>query len=639
MNALQNDKYNIDNIDLLLQDEFISLLDSFSHNYHNSELDELEQHMSSVSDDTFDSLLDIYKNKYGIEYKKVGSNPIDSYKETLPKYMGSLNKLKTENEINRWSKKYRGNFIISDKIDGISALYNGEKLWTRGNGVVGTNISHILKYLNLPYLKNGLVRGELVLSKQIFETKYKSKMSNARNMTSGLINPLTKIPNTNALYDLVFLAYEFDDFTYTQSQSVQLSTLTSLGFKIPTYKTVSSISVEDLKTILINRKTNSEFEIDGIVITHDQPTVALQQENPDHSVAFKMEGECVITTVKGVEWNASKHNVLKPRINIETVVLTGVEINWATGHNAKFIYDNGIGRGALVKITRSGDVIPYIKEIITPVVPEMPDEHYVWNSTNVDIVLTGENDEVKKRRIVEFFKCLEAKFIGKSTIDTLYTKLHIDTLKKYFNLKEKDISSIEGIRDKKAHKIIDAIQNSIKNVDIVKLASASGTFGIGFGEKKLRAIFQTFPHIIDMDVSESTLTEMIKGIKGFDKTSHQFSKNLYLFKKFLKEHPEIELKKEYLHIIKESSEENREEEKSFETTKSFEKTIVFTGTRDKVIEEEIEKRGGKITSSVSKNTDILITSKRYSNSSKEIKAYQLEKEILTLEEFKIKYNF
>ena len=142
-----------------------------------------------------------------------------------------------------------------------------------------------------------------------------------------------------------------------------------------------------------------------------------------------------------------------------------------------------------------------------------------------------------------------------------------------------------------------------------------------------------------MDVSESTLTEMIKGIKGFDKTSHQFSKNLYLFKKFLKEHPEIELKKEYLHIIKESSEENREEEKSFETTKSFEKTIVFTGTRDKVIEEEIEKRGGKITSSVSKNTDILITSKRYSNSSKEIKAYQLEKEILTLEEFKIKYNF
>ncbi len=161
----------VDSFDI---DEFRKLLSDLSNNYHNKTIKN-EKDEITLEDNDYDSLLEIYRQKFGEEYNKIGFIPGGNiFKETLPKYMGSLNKIKTEEELNRWIKKYSGPYVITDKIDGISALYNGKKLWTRGDGKVGTNISHILKYLNLPRIKQDcLVRGELYIPKKIFEQKYK----------------------------------------------------------------------------------------------------------------------------------------------------------------------------------------------------------------------------------------------------------------------------------------------------------------------------------------------------------------------------------------------------------------------------------------------------------------------------------
>jgi NAD-dependent DNA ligase len=632
----------------LSKQEFEAILDEYSDSYYN-------QSESKISDEEFDNLVELYNQMYDIKYKKIGCSPPETYKEVLPKYMGSLDKVKTEVELARWMKKYPKDFILSDKIDGVSALYDGKKLWTRGDGYNGTNITHILKYIRVPSLPNdfkSLIRGELVISKKNFDAKYKSKMSNARNMVTGLLNPFSKIPNTEALRDLVFVAYEYDDTTTTngtngtlkntKSQLEQLKLLNQLGFTTPFYIQSEKIDIPLLSELLIDRKQNSEYEVDGVVIVYNYPYTIISKDNPDHTVAFKMEGEFLITEVKSVEWNVSKHKVLKPRVSIEPVQLSGVEIKWVTGHNAKFIRDNGVGKGAKIKITRSGDVIPYIKEVIVKAVPDFPESDvYKWNTTNVDILLIEETDDVKKRKILEFFKCLDAKNIGKSTVDTLYSSLKIDTLKKFFNLTPNDILC-EGIREKKAQKIIEAIQTSITDVDLIKVASASGTLGMGFGERKIKAIIDVYPSILDMDCSISDIEKMIQSIRGFKTMSGQFAKNIHLLKMFLKQHPEIKIKK-YTSVdpsvVDKDTVVDTVEEVKQEYKNSFSKTIVFTGVRDKDLESEIEKRGGKVSTSVSKNTDILVTSKRYSNSSKEIKADQLNKEVLTLEEFKIKYKF
>ena len=401
----------------LSKKELESLLSELSDKYYNN----TEEKKELVSDDVYDSLVDIYTTKFGC-YKVIGAPAPSKNKEELPKYMGSLDKIRTEAELLRWTKKYPGPYVITDKIDGVSALYDGKKLWTRGDGQEGTNISHILKYINLPKIDKGFVRGEIYMSKSIFEKKYKTDFSNTRNMVSGILNPLTKKPNVEALKDLVFLTYEFDDKSYTQSQSQQLDILEELGFKLPYNEVVvdNDLTIEYLTNLIMKRKSEADYDMDGLVIVNDKAIVAVNKDNPDNAVAFKVEGEVIQTEVEYVEWNPSKHGVLKPRVKVQPIKLCGVEINWATGFNAKFISDNKIGKGAKLLIVRSGDVIPYIKEVIEPAdEADMPDIDYEWNETEVEIVLLDENDEVKMRKIVEFFKTLEAKFVGKSTIEKL----------------------------------------------------------------------------------------------------------------------------------------------------------------------------------------------------------------------------
>lgn len=610
--------FSTENLD---KSQFQKLLTELSNKYYNNCLDDDDE---PVSDEIYDNLLNIYKNKFG-EYKNVGATPVNKNKEELPKYMGSLNKIRTEKEINRWVKKNNGPYIITDKIDGVSALYNGTKLWTRGDGNIGTNISHILKYINIPKIKNGFVRGEIVIPKSIFIKKYKDTFSNARNMVSGILNPLTKIPNMEALGDLLFVAYEYFDGS-DKSQSSQLEILKRFKFITPITECVDKISTINLTDILVDRKLIADYDMDGLVVVNDKPIPEVKIDNPENAVAFKVEGETIETEVEFVEWNTSKHGILKPRVKVNKVNLCGVDINWATGFNAKFINDNNIGPKSVVCITRSGDVIPYIKEVITESkTPQMPTSDWVWNETGVDIIECVESDEKKKKVIIEFFKTMEAKFVGKSTIDKLYNSGY-NNLKLLFNLTIEDLVKIDGIQKKSAERIMEAISNSITDVSLSKIASASGVFGIGFGERKLNSIVNKIPDILTREADED-LEIAIRGIGGFQKTAKQFVDNLPAFKKFLTIHDEIKIKnneeKEKVHLKSENKLKN--------------KVVVFTGIRNEELEKMIENLGGKITTSVSKNTNILITSKRYSGSTKEIKAEQLGVEILSLEDFREKY--
>ena len=124
--------------------------------------------------------------------------------------IGSMNKFKDKHSIENWFKKYDGYFVVSDKLDGSSALLefkNGEiKMWSRGNGVEGRDISHLLKYMTIPKLNENItLRGELIISKLNFE-KYKQKYSNSRSMVNGLLGHNN--PSSDLASNLDYVVFE-----------------------------------------------------------------------------------------------------------------------------------------------------------------------------------------------------------------------------------------------------------------------------------------------------------------------------------------------------------------------------------------------------------------------------------------------
>jgi NAD-dependent DNA ligase len=142
------------------QPTFKSLLDFLNESYHNEE--------QLISDEVFDELVDLYEVKFQ-PYQVVGAEPTRE-KVILPYFLSSLNKIKEDKEIALFSSSYPGPYVVEDKIDGITLLLvyspnQPTKLYTRGGGVRGVDVSHLLSYIKLPYVNRGsnlVIRGELV---------------------------------------------------------------------------------------------------------------------------------------------------------------------------------------------------------------------------------------------------------------------------------------------------------------------------------------------------------------------------------------------------------------------------------------------------------------------------------------------
>ena len=152
------------------------------------------------------------------------------------------------------------------------------------------------------------------------------------------------------------------------------------------------------------------------------------EKNPEHAFAFKMvlTDQTAEARVVDIIWTPSKDGYLKPRVQIEPVTLGGVTITYLTGKNARFIEEKRIGLGAIIRVIRSGDVIPEIEDrdgvVIKPAeTPLFPEESYVWNDTHVDIMLADKssNITVTIKTIANFFKQLEVESIGEGIVKKL----------------------------------------------------------------------------------------------------------------------------------------------------------------------------------------------------------------------------
>ena len=290
-------------------------------------------------------------------------------------------------------------------------------------------LDHLIEYLNLPTEKNITIRGELIIKEKLFEEKYSLKYSNSRNFISGLVNK-KKLTNEdiNILKDIDFVGYEV-----IKPENLKPSEqLKFLSLKTNCVKFIDSINSEKLTNEFLSEKLvdwrkNYEYNIDGIICIDDK-VYPRESKNPGHAFAFKMvlSDQSAEAKVLDVLWSASKDGFLKPRVQIEEVNIGGAKINYATVFNAKYIEDNKIGVGAVIKIIRSGDVIPKIEEVITSAeTPLMPKEKYIWNETHVDIMLENKEDDktVKLKNIAGFFKTLDVEGLGEGNIKKIIDEM------------------------------------------------------------------------------------------------------------------------------------------------------------------------------------------------------------------------
>ena len=595
-----------------------------------------------LSDAEFDIAKDYLERKYpdAPALNEVGAELIDKQKVKLPINMPSMNKIKPSTDaLKTWKHKYKGDYVLSCKLDGVSGLYhtmnNEYKLYTRGNGTHGQDVSHLLKAISLPKLENIMIRGEFIVKKSTFDSKYKDEFANIRNMVAGIINRKTvdkKAKNVD------FVAYEVIEPVLKPSE--QMDFLKKHGFNTVQYETKENVTNEILSDILMDWRNNYAYEIDGIIVTNNK-TYSRLEGNPDHAFAFKMviSDQVAETQVTDVIWTASKDGYLKPRVRINPVHIGGVKIEYATGFNGNFIESNKIGIGAIIQIVRSGDVIPYIKDVTTPAESaKMPTVPYTWNDTHIDIILQDKQDDpvVLEKRITAFFTSLDVDGLSSGNVKRLI-QAGYNTIQKILFMQESQFLEVDGFKEKLANKIHMSIHTKIKESSIVKIISASGTFGRGLAEKKIKPIFEMYPNILTSGETANEKMTMLTHVDGIGKeNAKSFVENIPNVVTFLAECKLLDR----IQVPENRVDANVVNALPLHTQHPlYGKKIIFTGFRDKPLMETLEKEYNvSFASSISKNTQIVVVKTIEDDNKKIQQANKLNIPIFTFDDFKQKFS-
>ena len=421
----------------------------------------------------------------------------------LPCPMPSLKKIKPDS----WASwKRQGPFVISEKLDGISALWSsGGKgaLYLRGDGLVGQNVSHVVPKIKglISKMSHWLIRGELIAKASDVEDTL------ARNWTNGILHQ--DEPKAADLAKIRFIAYQvIEPRGLTRQQ--QFDWLTNQGFETAWHKIVDTLTLEDLSAAFKERKANSIYSCDGLVIgTNIVGAVSKDAKEPDDAVAYKevTSDQCKETTVLEVEWNASKTGTYIPRLRLKPVLIGSASIQYCTAFNAKYVEENKIGKDTTIILRRSGDVIPTIDRVVkASAKADMPTEGtWIWDETKTHARLKDAANNVS--------------VMAKGLVHTL-TTLGIEGFREAsaMTLCEAGVNSLSVLL--KTDKII--LQDLLGNVlgerlfDSLKLAVSSATEDVwiaaapcwpkGYSKTKLLAVYAVEP-----DVNKWS-TQTVKGI-------------------------------------------------------------------------------------------------------------------------------
>jgi len=403
--------------------------------------------------------------------------------------IGSLDKVTSVGEITDWIrvKAISSHILLMHKYDGLSIVctYKDGQLiqaLTRGDGHIGEDVTE--NVLKIPSHRckdgnfSGTVRGEIVVTKQNFDQHFKSNYANARNIASGT---LKRSNSTDCQY--------LDIFFYEVKECSTMGILTRSGWldyinHIFTNKVWHSLiassdndSLEQIVKVETNKRPNLPYNIDGLVVIADDAPDE-NKRRPNYARAYKFEAMQAQTYIKDIIWkNTGK--AISPVAILDTVWLDGSNVSKASIHNVDWMTKKGIGIGAKVIISKRGDIIPQIEEVIatgqlTSCPKVCPTCGRPTKMNNQFLVCSYMNCPARNRRFVQkLFRVLDINFAGEKTIDAIAQAFTNDALMHIIN----DDTKLDGFEtwlanlprmgQKSAHKIIVEIKNK-RSIDVMQ---------------------------------------------------------------------------------------------------------------------------------------------------------------------------
>ncbi len=590
----------------------------------------------------------------------VGYEAVDELpKEAHESPMLSLGKTKEREELKDWLGDKEG--VLSWKLDGLTIVltYQGGELLkavTRGNGEVGEVITNNAKvFKNIPlrirYQGELILRGEAVITYQDFEEinshieDVDAKYKNPRNLCSGSVRQLNnQITAERNVRFYAFALVKADKVDFDNSREKQFEFLQEQGFDVVQYLKVDAENIIDAVADYETRVQTYEVPSDGLVLTYDDiaygRSLGRTAKYPRDSIAFKWADEIRETTLKEIEWSASRTGLINPVAIFEPVELEGTTVSRASVHNISILKGLKLGIGDRITVYKANMIIPQIAENLTGSDDlEIPDTCPVCGGKTElravnevqSLYCTNPDCDAKKIKSFTLFVSRDAmnidglseatleKFIGKGFLHQYQDMFHLDRHKS-------EIVEMEGFGERSYKKLIDGIEKA-RNVELPNLIYSLGIANIGLANAKV--ICKYFRY--DIDVMRHAAVEELSEIDGIGEVIAKafvdyFSdeKNDEIFENLLKE----------VHIIIEEIDESEQtlDGKTFVVTGS----LNHFGSRNE-LKDLIEKKGGKVAGSVSAKTVCLINNDAESNSSKNKKAKELSVPILTEEQFMTEY--
>lgn len=439
----------------------------------------------------------------------------------LPVPMPSLDKKKPEH-----ITSLHGNWILTEKLDGISALwvsgYNVKPaLYLRGNGVEGQDVSHCIKGiqgLKQSSSHSSMVRGELIIPKGV---------PNARNWVNGAVHKSDV--SLDDLKKIHFVAYQVCQPS-NMSRSQQMTWLTINGFELAWNTFVQTLDASKLSEAFKARRADSVYECDGIVCGKDLVPDAVTASNPKDAFAFKMplDDQKATTVVREIEWASSRTGNWVPRIRFDPVKIGSASIEYCTGIHAKFISESLLGPGAKIIVRRSGDVIPCLDTVLEPVADwsKPPEGRWAWDATHTHALDTTTEATPEKIAIEIAYTLTNLGIEGLSKVST--KKLVEAGLKDFKSVYDASAEKLQGAIGKaNGQKLYDALAGLSVGED--KWLHAFCGWPKGFGSTRILATLAVEPSVskwpsikAPKGQSDDSFAEVVKIVPEYLKWRNQF---------------------------------------------------------------------------------------------------------------------
>lgn len=639
--------------------ELVSLLNRASEAYYakdeeiisNFEYDKLYDELTALEKELGVTLAESPSAKVG--YEAVEELP----KERHETPMLSLAKTKSREELRDWLNGRDA--LLSWKLDGLTIVLTYrkgtlQKAVTRGNGEVGeviTNNARVFRNipLTIPFQGDLILRGEAVITYSGFEKINReiedgeARYKNPRNLCSGSVRQLDN--RITAQRGVFFYAFSLvrADVDFGNSRAAQFAFLEEQGFDVVEYRLVNPKNILDNISYFEEKIQTCDVPSDGLVLTYEDmaygASLGRTAKFPRDAIAFKWADELRETTLLQMEWSASRTGLINPVAVFEPVELEGTTVTRASVHNISIVRGLKLGIGDRIMVYKANMIIPQIAENLTKSDSlEIPDVCPVCGqSARISQIndvqsLYCDNPGCAAKKIKAFTllvsrDALNVDGLSESTLEKFLAKGFLHEFADLFRLErfQEQITQMDGFGEKSYRNLAGSLERA-RQTTLPRLLYGLGIENVGAANAKL--LCRQFGY--DLHAIENATEEELAETDG---VGGVIARSIYAY--FHEEKT-----REQLHSLLDELEIAKEAVREEQTLSGM--SFVITGSLNhfenrNALKEEIEKRGGKVTGSVTGKTVCLINNDTASSSSKNRKARELEIPVLSEERFMEEY--